>query len=328
MSLEPDGYVLRMIEDVRPAPAPPAWDALRVPALPPRPGAPVALQPQTVPQSGSYGPGRQELGWFGGVSAAPDHRAIEAGIRLGDVVGRVDTILVGAAGEDGASDGAALVSAYRGWPVEVQAHLFAGDEEGAELRGSWSHRLPAGRLSVDAGVLAAGETDTFAAGQWSGFRHFGAARAEHAVRIDVYESVRRGMVSAGWRTPDFRVAARYRRAKGDSVALGGVASSVLPRSFYAGRILDPALPGIAASGGDYDGWEAELAVRGMPASFFYRRHHTQSTLSLAGIEISSDLEPNPILKLPGLALTAGAARIFDEPFRGDTNWWVSMRWRP
>ena len=71
----------------------------------------------------------------------------------------------------------------------------------------------------------------------------------------------------------------------------------------------------------------------MPFTAFYQRHELGATrLSLAGAEVKLNSDPFPILKLPGLDLTLGVARIFDAPLpvkaTSETNWWLGMRWHP
>ena len=83
------------------------------------------------------------------------------------------------------------------------------------------------------------------------------------------------------------------------------------------------------AGDRYDGWRIESTVPGLPFTAFYQRHELGDTrLSLAGAEVELSSDPFPILKLPGLDLTAGVARIFDAPLQDETKWWVGMRWRP
>jgi hypothetical protein len=134
-----------------------------------------------------------------------------------------------------------------------------------------------------------------------------------------------GAVRAG----SLRVGARVQRDRGATVTLGGVASSILPRSAYAVRVLDPALPVAILAGREYDGWRIESTVPGLPFTAFYQRHELGARrLSVAGAEIDFSTDPLPVLKFPGLDLTLGAARIFDEPLRGETKWWLAARWRP
>ena len=98
---------------------------------------------------------------------------------------------------------------------------------------------------------------------------------------------------------------------------------------YALRVLDPALPVAILGGDEYDGWRIESTLPGLPFTAFYQRHEIGAReLALAGAEIALHSDPFPILKFPGLDLTLGAARILDEPLRGETKWWLAARWRP
>jgi hypothetical protein len=149
------------------------------------------------------------------------------------------------------------------------------------------------------------------------------------VRVEVDDEHYRASVAASVRAGSTRVTARYQHDGGATVTLGGLASSILPRSAYALRVLDPALPVAILAGDEYDGWRIETTVPGLPFTAFYQRHELGATrLSLAGAEVKLNSDPFPILKLPGLDLTLGVARIFDAPLENDTNWWLGMRWRP
>lgn len=329
MSLNPDGYVVRVVDANGEATTAEFGEAF-VPAIP-SPG-PRSPSPR-IGESGQvtarpYDLGRQEFAWFTAQTFAADHRAFELGARLGDVVGRLDTILVGSLGRDDAPSGAALATAWRGWPVELHAHLFTADDDrdGGELRARWARVFPLSRLTVEAG---ASDDRTFASASFSTRQHFGATRAEEALRLDVDDEHIRAIAGAAYRSGSLRIGAQYQIDRGTSVTLGGVESSILPRSAYAHRILDPALPVAILRGEDYDGWRIETTVPGLPFTAFYQRHELDATrLSLAGGEIAFDTEPNPILKVPALSLSLGAAYIFDAPFEGDTKWWLNMRWRP
>ena len=138
-----------------------------------------------------------------------------------------------------------------------------------------------------------------------------------------------GLATLAYRAGSLRIAARYQRDGGTNVTLGGLASSILPRSAYAHRVLDPALPVAILAGDDYDGWRIESTVPGMPFTAFYQRHTLDGThLSIAGAQAELHTDPDPILKLPALDLTIGAAYVLDTPLKGETKWWLGMRWRP
>lgn len=333
MSLDPDGYVVRMLDTMSEAPAPPEYNEAWVPAIPPTRGvAAVAVSEAAtpVPEGRAYGAGRQEFAWFGSQNYAPQQRAMELGVRFGDVVGRLDTLLVGSFATDNAPEGVALASAWRGWPVEIHGHAYhADDENGGELRGVWSHRFPRSQLVIEGGAAGGDRDFVFGSGAFTTRQHFGAMRIEEGLRVELDDEHYRAVAAIGLRAGSLRVAARYQRDGGATMTLGGIASSILPRSAYALRVLDPALPVAIASGDEYDGYRFETTVPGIPFMLFYQRHELgAANLSLVGAEASLHSDPLPILKSPGLDLTAGVARILDEPLRGQTKWWLAMRWRP
>ncbi|HEX2061971.1 MAG TPA: hypothetical protein VHK90_14615 [Thermoanaerobaculia bacterium] len=327
MSLNPDGYVVRVVEATQTATTAEFGSEL-VPAIP-RVGT-AALgrpAPDEAPGATPYGIGRQEFSWFTSQNFAPDHRAFELGMRLGDVVGRLDTLLIGSLGDDDAPEGVALATAWRGWPVEMHAHAFkADDDDGIEWKARWSHLFPLSRLTLEAGALSG--DFVFGSVAFSTRQHFGASRVEEAIRVEADDDHYRAVAGVSYRSGGFHVVARYQHDEG-GVVLGGLASSILPRSTYARNVLDPALPLAIAAGEDYDGWRIETTVPGLPFTAFYQRHELDAArLSLAGAEITISRDPDPILKFPGLDLTLGAAYVFDEPLKGDTKWWLGMRWRP
>jgi hypothetical protein len=327
MSLDPDGYVVRVLDKIEPVPPLPALDAPLVPAIPPQPSTPPVFTAQPV-TSRPYGIGRQEFGWFTSTNFAPDQQAIELGVRFGDVVGKLDTLLIGSLGRDDATEGVALATAWRGWPIELHAHAFSTDEtDGVEVRSRWSRDFPKSRLILEAGALS--DDLLFGSGAFSTRQVMGAASLEEAFRFDVDDDHYRGLASIAYRAGSMRIAARYQRDGGASVTLGGLASSILPRSAYAHRVLDPALPVAILAGDDYDGWRIESTVPRLPFTAFYQRHTLDGThLSLAGVQAELHTDPDPILKLPALDFTIGAAYVLDTPLKGETKWWLGMRWRP
>ena len=325
MSLEPDGYVVRVLPAMAEAPAPPASDPMLVPAVPPPAPSRAAFAVGEVSAPRAYGIGRQELDWFSGTSYGPDHRALEVGVRLGDVVGRLDTLLLASLASHDAPEGFALATAWRGWPVEVHAHAFTSDaEDGLELRGVWSRRFPHSALTVEAGALS--DDLVFGSAAFATRQIRGTWRIEEGLRAEMDDRHYRGIVSAAVRSGSLRVGARYQHDGGDQIILGGLPSSILPRSAYALRVLDPAVPVATLTGDEYDGWRIESTVPSLPFTAFYQRHELGGqSLSLAGLEIDVASDPFPILKVPGFDVTLGVARILDG---GDTNWWLGMRWRP
>ena len=327
-SLNPDGYVLRELDPSMSSPAERGtWvgDADLIPAIPPLPRTPPTFTAEELDEPRPYGLGKQEFSWLASQNFAPDYRATELGVRLGDVVGRLDTLLLASYGD---TEGVALASAWRGWPVEMHAHAFrTEDQSNVELRGLWSRRFPRSRLTLEGGALT--DDLAFASAAFNTRQTVGALRFEEGARVDLDDQHHRIVLAGAVRTGSLRIAAREQRDRGATVALGGIASSILPRSAYALRILDPALPVAILGGDEYDGWRIESTLPGLPFTAFYQRHEIGARkLALAGAEIALHSDPFPILKFPGLDLTLGAARILDEPLRGETKWWLAARWRP
>ena len=124
MSLERDGFVVRHLGEAKTA-------APRVPPPPRKAGT--TFQAESLAPAREYGFGHQEFAsLFGGSWTAYD-RNDEIGIRMGDVVGRLDALAIAS------SEGAAVAIAWRGWPVAVTAHAI---RHGLELRGNYDIRGP------------------------------------------------------------------------------------------------------------------------------------------------------------------------------------------
>ncbi|HVR42257.1 MAG TPA: hypothetical protein VMS56_02330 [Thermoanaerobaculia bacterium] len=120
----------------------------------------------------------------------------------------------------------------------------------------------------------------------------------------------------------------------DRFALGGIVGSIFPRAALSTRIEAPSLPAGTAIGDEHEGQKASFAFGG-PLRWFYERHRLWSGLGprgewieLAGLEASADLDPVPLVRVPGLELRVGVARILSAPLEGDTTWWISTAWRP
>lgn len=321
MALEPDGFVVRVIDaDAPTLRAMSPFDRPVVPALPPAAPVVTPFRADELSAARSYGIGRQEFGWFTGTNYAAEHRAVELGVRLGDVVGRLDTLLIGSIGSDDAPQGVALATAWRGWPVELGAHVFkTEDDDGGEVSASYSHRWSR------TGVAVAGAFASESGGSATAFlntrQYLGKTHIGESLLLEVDEDHHRIAASVG----TSRLSVRYQLDHGP-VTLGGLESSILPRSAYVARVLDPALPFGTLAGDGYRGWRVEAKVPMLPGRAFYQRHELDDArISLAGLEFEFDMEPYGILKTPGVHLTAGAARVFD----GErTKFWLGLRWRP
>ena len=323
MSLEPDGFVVRKLDDVGRVlnPSRPAEGRSYVPALPPEPAKPIALRDEPV-KAHDYGLGRQELStFFGGVHTSFEN-TYEAGVRLGDFVGRLDSLLIAS------NRGAALATVWRGWPVDVGAHLFAlrhGDR-GGELRATWNAEFPLSRMRVSAGTLWCNECRTgFSPSERNdGLKpvlHF--AEASFRVRQRRIDSARhlRATARAAFRAGGLELAGAL--TQGRRMSVGGAAASIEPQSFFIERILDPALDRDALLAEHYRGERAEL--RSGPFAAFWQRHSASRTIDVYGLEGTFNRDPLPIVKAAGLDLTLGIARVRQEQ---KTRAWIAMRWRP
>lgn len=203
LSMEPDGLDLRRLAlPAQVAPRPPDLPAGLAPAV--RPPEPAPAEPfalAEVEPGRSYGWGRQELFPLLGGSASSSGGVWELGLRGGDVVGRLDWLVLGSLGEQGWPEGGAVAGSWRGWPVEVGLHLFQSSEKpsededispsgldldrrGVELAVSRDWRWSGGALSMagralwnevepDGDAEALDQRVFSLTGSWAGFRRLG-----------------------------------------------------------------------------------------------------------------------------------------------------------
>lgn len=182
LSLEADGLDLRRLEfdaEANPLPEFPPADALAShPALQPALPAPAPVVPELavseLQDARPYGIGRQEWRALAGGSRGPGGRSWLVGARGGDIVGRLN-YLVGISAAEGLLEGGSAALRWRGWPIELGVHLFAGDERpsrqptsvaglgrgldarrsGAEVRAGWQTQARRWDLALEGGLTAA-----------------------------------------------------------------------------------------------------------------------------------------------------------------------------
>lgn len=283
-----------------------------VPALPPPRATPTVFVSGPTSAPRSYGIGRQELGLaFGGAWTAYDH-SNEIGARLGDVVGRLDTIAMLASGRD---RGAALASTWRGWPVAITAHAFKIPEKhGVELRGEYQAFAPGTAAYFEAGASS---------------RAFGVAalslrqrQTSESLRMAA-DSTRHALASVAGsvRAGDLRL--RLTAEAGRRLSIGGFTASTVPDSLRIERVDDPALPAEFAFAERYR--SARLDVVTGAVTVFWRRYDLLRDVDVRGVEVSLAAPPVALLKLAGFHLTAGVAKI--TRVRG-VKGWLALRWRP
>lgn len=248
---------------------------------------------------------------LGGARTPYEHRD-EAGLRIGDVVGRLDTIAMFANGSD---RGAALISTWRGWPVAVTAHAFdLHDKRGVEVHGEYQVHRPGMITYFEAGTstraFAVAETELRQRHTIEGLRI--AADSDHHARIAGSASGRLGE----WRLIVSGEAGRR-------LDIGGFASSVVPDSLRVERVDDPALPRSFAVAENYR--SARVDVEWSGVNVFWRRYDLPRFVDVRGLEITLDAPPIGLLKTAGFELTAGAAKVNE--LRG-LKGWLALRWRP
>jgi hypothetical protein len=349
MSLQPDGYELRVLAAPAALPAASPLSATLVPAVPPAPAKALTFAEQPLPSGRPYGIGRQELATRFGGASSPSVTALELGLRSGDVVGRLDLLAMGSIGS---IRGGSLAAAWRGWPVGLSAHLFRAEERGSgafhatggELRAAWQGTWPQHAVSLQSGALSVrddGLTRTllFVDSSLRCRQVTGGATFSEELQLagESGNGAHHGRVVATGRGRfgGLRLGLQAQRDEGSGrpLRLGGVATSILPESFMADRLLDPALPYAAMAGDRYAGLRGEVIMSGLTA--FWQRHDLGGggRLSLAGVSAELTSPPVPLVKLPALDLTVGVARLLDEPSAGRiaggrTRGWIALKWRP
>lgn len=320
MSLEPEGFELRHLADVSDSLAELALNPHLAPAVPPIPPTPAAFRAEPLPPSRPYGIGRQEFAAEVGGSWTAYGASEEIGVRLGDVVGRLDTLAMLSSGSRSADRGAALISAWRGWPVDVTAHLFTlTRQKGVELRGQYEVHAPLHLLQIEAGGMAGTSSRAFLDGAFTLRQRQSSERVRAAI-----DSANRARVSASAAAKIFgiRVAGLAEAAR--KMSLGGVASSITPDGILLERVDDPALPLGFAEARRYRGIRGEVSWGGVTA--FWQRHDLGGRrLDVRGLEASMASPPVPLIDLPALRLTAGVARA--SRIRG-TKGWLALRLQP
>jgi hypothetical protein len=173
LSLEHDGLDLRRLElpgaieragDAQPDAGLDEEElALLVPAVaPPQVEAVPDFAAAGLPDDRPYGVGPLTATPLVGLAATSGAQAFEAGVAVGDPVGRLDALLLGSLGRAGALEGATLAAAWRGWPIEVSGQLFAVREEPSAHDGV----SVADRQGGSASILDRDRFGLWAAGTW------------------------------------------------------------------------------------------------------------------------------------------------------------------
>ena len=235
--------------------------------------------------------------------------------------------------------------------------------EGFELAAAWERLAGAGparlagggyvaRVEPIGGAIREAEVDersAFAEGSWRPEWSRGPWRAGLGLagRADAGDSGgdswsrHRGELSLSAGHEDASLAVSWGAGGSDGVSVpwqlfqvGGVGSSILASSALAPRVLVPALPAGTLVGERFEAQRAELALGFLPPLFYgrYRAGDDGDRLSpwiaLVGAEWRGRIGPLPLLRLPAIDYTLGAAEVRDPPFAGEREWWLSLTWRP
>ncbi|MFA6956561.1 MAG: hypothetical protein WC538_11885 [Thermoanaerobaculia bacterium] len=137
LALDPDGLDLRRLplratEETLPPLALPAGTAPAVRRS--FEGTPPAIALQDPGEAATYGTGRQEVSPLMGGGIAPSGSVVEAGVRVGDVLGRMETLALFSAGFDGGAQGGSLSMTTRRFPVSIGARFFAVEQTLSEQK--------------------------------------------------------------------------------------------------------------------------------------------------------------------------------------------------
>jgi len=306
MGLEPEGFEVRVLKK-------------EVAGLP---GYPVAAAGNLATRqlgdqatSQPYGIGRQEPTWILSGNSAPGANTTEIGARVGDVIGRLDTIAVASIGD---IRGATIATVWRGLPIDLGAQIYTareraiGKQHGLELRATWDAIFPMHDVQLSSGVL---RTSPFVNArvrfrQRDFSERIAVSKERHHSRAFARIEAKLGAMKLG------------AEAQRDQHAIvGGIASTILPLSAVADRVLDPALETATLRGTRYTGARVDLSLAGL--TLFYRQHRMNERLNVEGVEVARRMPAMPLLKAPALDVTAGVARV-----QHHTRGWIGVRLSP
>ncbi|MCB9685760.1 MAG: hypothetical protein H6735_12030 [Alphaproteobacteria bacterium] len=325
-------------------PAPPPVGRPPTPTAAPELPSRIDLTPEP------YGLGPMEA-WpliAGGGTTAGDAGQLELGVRVGDVVGRTEALLVGAIpANTGGAGGGRLGLALRVLPVTTTGDVWmAGDDRlgtrriGTMLGASGTWRDSNARVTVRSGALVDRPLDgdehpgrdlvsAQVGGAWreGRARGFGlsASTGGQAGRLGTDELWTVEGAVGGWAFDGIgHVAASYRRGRSNrggigGFALGGVQNTVVPDLAEAFRVMDPAFAPGTAWGTDHD--ELEVSV-GAPISVVALRHRVGGAelgprgYTSVGLRVEQAVDAQPFVRVPASSLGLGVACRVEGPGLG------------
>jgi hypothetical protein len=308
-----------------------------------------------APPARAYGLGRGEWRPLLGGQAGSHAGALEAGARVGDLLGRWEAIALASFGEPPAVRGGALRGTLRVLPVALGLQLArfrdgTGEHAALELEASGETRL--GALEAGGGLRWGYDRRRDEGGR---AQHLGMLDASVAAsrplrrgallvepRLEVGATrgladsafhARRLRASLGLATSaaalslDWQVQ-RLGRGSDEPFRLGGFASSLAPLVARPARIALAALPEGAASGDRYEARRLRLAPAGSPLALLAEEHRIGDAdrIRLLGAELRWRLPSIPLVGLPALEATAGVARVDGGRLGRSTRWWLGLVW--
>lgn len=303
-----------------------------------------------------YGLGPREIdSVFGGYSSS-DARLFEGGLRLGDPIGRFETLLVG--GWSNSDERGALADLrWRGTTAPLSATAWSWrrsaispDFTGVSLGAERTWRAIDRRLNLNGAIgWQEMEHSNFSRSGAGAFleagsalrREFGRMRVDSSIGgraewMDAEDTERvRARARIGGRLSG--LALSYMDSVGvssgsDGFRIGGLASTILPPFQRGAFVESPAVAPLRLVGEDFRHQRMAMTLPVLPGEFFLERltasraSAADQKLDLVGWNVRLAVAAIPLIGLPSLNLELGVAHELDEPRARDLTWWIGTRW--
>ncbi len=361
LSLDSDGIDLHRADIDWQRSPPPSVDG-PPPILPPdHPAPPGPLATSDPGEPHRYGVGHLEWWPLLGGGAGVGHGQSEAGIRLGDVIGRQELLLLGGWGTTADVSGGSARWSWFGPPLGAGGHLrltpFAVQADGRDWRGgaelsvgaerqaprnAWAWEVGAwadaslegGPAPAQAGFASLSIAPWAGSGAWIATELTAEGQALHQGAQT--GGLGRGALGLGLGVRKLGLWARtdggYSGMNGGMNGgggwqLGGLDSSLLPVGWSMNRVTQPMLGPGALTGTWHSGGEAVLDINGLE---FLARTDRAGTrfdpsgnpgLTWLGVRARSWSPAFSIAKIPSLLVDVGAGCIVEDPVTGWSDRW-------